>query len=110
MRQLTKEEVEGEIAEAERELNEEDERAYRLLQRMQITPELWTQEQYPGNELFWVIAIMGSRCLYYNHVEGGWGWGRYAQMGEVSEHHWQQLEIQHVVFQTIFAIDNGGQG
>ena len=110
MRQLTKKELEKCISEAEHELKEEDERAIRLWQRIQKSPVAWSQEQYPGGDTFWVIAIMGSRCPYYNHVEGGWGWGKYTEMGKVCEYHWQQLEIQHVVLQTIFAIDNGGQG
>ena len=59
---------------------------------------------------FWVIAVLGNRCLHFNHVEGGWGWGRFEQWGKISEYHWQDLDIHHVVLQPLFAIDNGGTG
>jgi hypothetical protein len=44
--------------------------------------------------------------MYFNFVEGGWGWGRYEQWGRIESYHWQQDEIQHVVFQLLLAIDN----
>ncbi len=110
MRELTAEEVEKEIAVSEAELCVPDGRATRLWERIRIDPEQWCQEQYPGNGPFWVIGVLGRRCLYLNSVEGGWGWGRYARWGQVSEYHWEQLDIHHVVFQTLFAIDNGGTG
>jgi hypothetical protein len=110
MKKLIKNNIEKEISEAEDMLREPDERAIRLWERIRIAPQLWSQEQYPDNEPFWVIAAMGHRCLYFNHVEGGWGWGLYEQWGKVSEYHWEVSEIQHVVFQTLFSIDNGGKG
>jgi hypothetical protein len=105
-------EVAQEIAGAERDL---DAKARRLWERIRIAPVLWKQRQYPDeanqySERFWVVAIMGTRCLYFNHVEGGWGWGRFAEWGNVAEYHWQQDEIQLVIVQTLFAIDEGGAG
>jgi hypothetical protein len=110
MREFTNEEIKKEIALSEQTLREPDERVIRLWERMRITPSRWCQEQYPGGKQFWVIAILGTRCLYYNEVEGGWGWGRYEQWGTISAYHWQQDELHHVVFQTLFAIDYGGTG
>jgi hypothetical protein len=57
-----------------------------------------------------VIAILGTRCLYFNHVEGGWGWGHFSEWGRIADYHWQQDEVAHVVNQTLFAIDEGGAG
>ena len=31
-------------------------------------------------------------------------------MSKISEYQWHQLDIHHVVFETLFAIDNGGDG
>lgn len=53
---------------------------------------------------------MGRRCLYFNSVESGWGWGRFDTWGQICEYHWQDLEIQHVVSQTLGGIDEGGLG
>lgn len=110
MRKLTANDVDREIAESEAELRELDKRAMRLWERIRIAPEQWSQEQYKGAGPFWVVGILGKQCLYLNSVEGGWGWGRYVRWGKVGEYHWEQLEIYHVVLQTLFAIDNGGAG
>ncbi|MFC1833614.1 hypothetical protein ACFL2Q_02625 [Thermodesulfobacteriota bacterium] len=109
MRQLAPEDLDKEIVVSEAALREPDGRAIRLWERMRIVPEKWSQEQYPGVGLVWVIGILGSRCLYLNSVEGGWGWGEYLRWGQISEYHWEQLEIHQVVFQTLFAIDKGGR-
>ena len=57
-----------------------------------------------------VVGIVGRRCLYFNLVEHGWGWGRFSEWGTISEYHWQQDELHHVIGQTLFAIDSGGDG
>jgi hypothetical protein len=107
---LTESQVQAEIAKAEHELVEPDSRAVRLWERIKIPASLWRQSQYPVDSSFWVIAVMGNRCMYFNHVEGGWGWGRYHDWGSIATYHCQQDEIHHVIFQTLFAIDKGGTG
>jgi hypothetical protein len=103
-------EVREEVQRAERALDELGERERRLWDRMYVEPSRWKQEQYPGYDPFWVVAILGRRCLYLNHMEGGWGWGRFDTWGVVSEYHCQDGEIQHAVYQALLAIDHGGQG
>ena len=110
MRELTTEDVDREIAASETELHEPDGRAARLWERIRIAPEQWSHEQYPSIGPFWVIGILGKRCLYFNSVEGGWGWGRYTHWGSIKEYQWQNDEIHHVVFLTLYAIDIGGTG
>jgi hypothetical protein len=110
MKRLTNNDVEKELKVSESELCEPDERAIRLWERIKIIPTLWVQNQYPGNDKFWVVAAMGNRCLYFNPIECGWGWGKFQHWGRIIEYHWQDLDIHHVVFQTLFAIDNGGEG
>jgi hypothetical protein len=109
MAALTSHSLEQEILAAERELGS-DERALRLWERMRIPPEQWRHQQYPETEPFWVIALLGRRCLYFNAIESGWGWGGYETHGEIREYHWQDDEIYHAVFQTLFVIDHGGRG
>ncbi len=107
MRDLTAENVKEKIHAAEMELRELDGQASRLWEQIRITPEQWCQRQYVDAGDFWVVGILGKRCLYLNCVEGGWGWGQYTKWGEIVEYHWEQLNINHVVLQTIFEIENG---
>jgi len=106
---ITKREILEEIEEAEKELTLLDERTLRLWERTKVPPTQWKQEQYTESDDMWVIALLGNRCLYFNFVEEGWGWGFYEKWGVISEYHWQQDEIQHALLHTMFAIDNGAK-
>ena len=107
---LAESQVVSDIAMSERELVEPDGRAVRLWERIKVPASLWAQSQYPVDSKFWVIAVLGKQCLYFNYLEGGWGWGEYEEWGEIKSFHWQDTEIHHIVFQTLFAIDEGGTG
>ena len=98
------------MVEAEQAMRELDPRLYRLWERVRITPAQWKQSQYPDAGPFWVIAIIGRRCLSYNHVEAGWGWARFDRWGKFSEYHWGSENLQVPVCQLLFAIDEGGTG
>lgn len=65
--QRTLAKVMGQISQSEREL---DDRAMRLWERVRVAPCRWAQQQYPGGNSFWVVAILGTRCLYLNDLEG----------------------------------------
>jgi hypothetical protein len=104
MHPLRIDEITAEIAVAERELNEPDQRAFRLWEHIRVPPQRWHTSQYPGVPEAWVVAVLGSRCMNYNEVECGWGWGCYTEFGSIRDFHWQQDEIYHVVFQTEYAL------
>lgn len=110
MIKLTAKDVAREIVESEAKLREYDERAFRTWKRIRISPELWSQQQYPDIGPVWVVGVMGRRCLYFNGVEGGWGWGQDRKWGQVIDYHCQLDEIYQVVNQTVWATDNGGTG
>jgi hypothetical protein len=99
--------VASEIDKASRALSE---RGARLWERIRIQPTEWRTKQYPGEDLAWVVATVAYRCLYFNEVEGGWGWGRFSDWGNIEEHHWEQLEIHELVEQMLFGIDHGESG
>jgi hypothetical protein len=107
---LTKTQVQENIDSTEKILFDSDVRALRFWDRVKIPPALWKQSQYPNENLFWVVAVLGERCLYFNSVEEGWGWGKYKNWGTVEFYHYDQDEIHHAIFQTLFGIDNGGNG
>jgi hypothetical protein len=104
---MTEDQVIADIVASE---NEFDVRSRHLWAKLRIPPMRWSQQQYPGASSFWVVGILGNRCLYFNEVEKGWGWGRFSEWGVIAEYHWQQDEIPWAISQTLFAIDNGGEG
>jgi hypothetical protein len=110
MTPLSSAELQAEIKTAESALADLGDRELRLWKTLCISPAMWEHGQYPSVGSVWVVAVMGLRCLYYNQVEGGWGWGRFDSWGVVTEYHWQQDDIQHVIAQTLFDIDHGGTG
>lgn len=81
-------------------------RQRRLWKLIQVPPMRWNQSQYPGAGPVWVVAIIGRKCLYHNHVEDGWGWGSFDSWGEVAEHHYDQLELQHAISMTLHSLEH----
>ena len=68
--------------------------------------EKWTQ--YPFGEEgngFWVVAIIGKRCLYYNDIEGGFNLSNFEVWGEIVEYYSNQTDLlsflQSVFFRGI---------
>ena len=107
---LTDSALREEILNAERELDQVGVRERRMWDRVSVDPEKWVEGHYGNIGPVWVVAVMGRRCLYFNPVEGGWGWGTFDTWGVINGYHWQADEIQHSIFQALFAIDHGGAG
>jgi hypothetical protein len=65
-----------------------------LWQLIAIEPRKWVQSPW-GDQGggFWVVAISGSRCLYYNDIEDGFNWSRFSQYGSIDEYHCNQNEL-----------------
>jgi hypothetical protein len=104
MTALSTSDVIHEIEGADRALGKLSASARRLWDWIRITPEQWRSNQYPGNGTVWVVGVLGRKCLYFIEVEEGWGWGGYETWGAVNEYHWEQLEIQQVVVQTLASL------
>lgn len=98
--------INAEVNESEIMLACADRRALNLWKQIRVTPAQWTQFQYEDHVQFWVVAVMGQRCIYFNDVESGWGWGSFQTWGRIDEYHWEQLEIHHLLNQAIWLIDN----
>lgn len=110
MTDFTTLELQAELSAAAAALAQLGDRQARLWELLRISPSKWNQRQYEGTEGVWVVALMGSRCLYFNPVESGWGWGRFTSWGVIHGYHWQQDEIQHAIGQALCALDTGGMG
>ncbi|VTR97780.1 hypothetical protein [Tuwongella immobilis] len=46
---------------------------------------------------FWVVAIVGQECLWYNDIEDGFNISRYDIFGQIADYWCNQSELQHCV-------------
>jgi hypothetical protein len=72
---FSKEELVNEIQQSEKVRLEPDGRAIRLWGKIKIEPEHWVQEQYSGEDSFWVIAVRQAMpLLQRSRRRMGLGW------------------------------------
>jgi hypothetical protein len=83
-----------------------DERQARFWERVQIPPTLWRCVPHGG--VWWVVGVIGTRCLHLNPHEGGLTWGRYSTWGEIEICGHDQDELLGAIYKILFAIDEGG--
>jgi len=75
---------------------------HRLWEAIKIDPQKWSQ--HPWGDVgggFWVAAIVGKECLFYNDIEDGWNWSVYEAYGEIRDYWCNQdeleLAVQHII-------------
>ena len=58
-------------------------------------PEKWSQSPW-GDEGggFWVVAVIGQRCIWYNDIEEGFNTSRLERFGTIAEYWCNQDELQ----------------
>lgn len=78
---------------------EMDEKSLSLWEKIKLPkPEKWVQ--HPWGDLgsgFWVIAVMGKTCIYYNDIEDGINSSTFDTWGEINEYLCSQIELHHFV-------------
>jgi len=65
-------------------------------------PEKWVN--HPLGDLgggFWVVAIVGNRCVYYNDIEEGFNVSTFKSWGEIDEYFSNQLKLEELVSSII---------
>ena len=69
---------------------------WRLIKLTQ--PAKWQQHPY-GNEGdgFWVVGIVGHRCVYYNDIEDGFNLSAFDQWGVINEYGCNQLTLDELI-------------
>ena len=90
---LSIDELNQEIAEADIEIRASSFDVLEIWLECKIEPKLWSQVQYQFEHKFWVVALLNHSCLYFNFVEGGWGWGKFSFDGIIEKYHWEQEEL-----------------
>jgi len=62
--------------------------------RIKITPE--KRQLSPWGDLgggFWVVALVGRECIYYNDIEDGFNSSPYDKMGRINDYRCSQPDL-----------------
>ena len=62
------------------------------------TPQKWRNQ--PLGDLgggFWVVAIVGNRCIYYNDIEDGFNISTFKSWGEIDDYFSNQLKLEELI-------------
>lgn len=88
--------IDGLIELAEYEM---DKKSLALWEKIKLPqPEKWTQ--HPLGDLgggFWVVAVMGKTCIYYNDIEDGFNSSKFNSWGEIDEYRCSQIELHQKI-------------
>ena len=71
---------------------------WRFWSRIKISPEKWNLSPW-GDEGggFWVVAVMGQECIYFNDIEDGFNISHYRVFGHIDNYYCDQTELQHCI-------------
>ena len=67
-------------------------------ERVRVRPVKWALAQW-GDEGggFWVVAVAGQTCVWYNDIEDGFNVSRFEAFGHITDYWCSQSELQHCV-------------
>ncbi len=69
---------------------------WRLIKLQQ--PEKWQQTSMGDlGDGFWVVAVLGNHCIYYNDIEEGFNISKYDKVGYINEYLCEQLELEQLI-------------
>ena len=66
----------------------------RFWRRIKVRPEKW--QLPPWGDLgggFWVVAVLGQECLWYNDIEDGFNVSRFEVFGRIPDYWCNQAEL-----------------
>jgi hypothetical protein len=69
-----------------------------LWKTLRIRPAKW--QLSPWGDLgggFWVVAVIGDRCIWYNDIEDGFNISRYQAVGYILEYWCNQTELDRCI-------------
>jgi hypothetical protein len=85
-----------------------DSRVRRLWDAIKTPPEKWSEATYGAiGGGFWVVAVIGSRAIWFNDIEDGFNCSRYEVVGTLSEYFCDQDELEMTVQRVLAFIETG---
>lgn len=80
----------------------------RLWEFVRVLPHKWNQHPWGGEcGGFWVVAIFGSRVVWFNDIEDGFNVSQYKVSGEIAEYWCNQSNLDDVIEQLLYEIQQG---
>ena len=79
-------------------------------QLIKINPAKWSEKEY-GDEGggFWVVAICGTKVIWYNDIEEGFNISDYTTYGQIESYYCNQDELSWAVTRLFDLIKFGGE-
>ena len=75
---------------------------------LRVTPQKWALSPWgDAGGGFWVVAVGGETCIYYNDIEDGFNVSRFTRHGVIDDYFCNQDELQWVIHRMVEAIDAG---
>lgn len=66
--------------------------------QVRIRPVKWTLSPWgDAGGGFWVVAVWGSQCIWFNDIEGGFNLGRFEAFGALVEYTCSQSDLPECV-------------
>jgi hypothetical protein len=95
-----------EIQRTETDLNGE---LWNFWQLIKIYPTKWKEDGF-GDEGggFWVVAICGTKIIWYNDIEDGFNISNYDLYGEINDYYCNQYTLSEAVIRLFDLIQFGG--
>ena len=62
--------------------------------KIKVKPQKWQlppMEDMGGG--FWVVAVVGQKCIYYNDIEEGFNLSSYEQVGHINDYWCNQSDL-----------------
>ena len=65
---------------------------------IKIHPQKWSLSPW-GDEGggFWVVAVIGNTCIYYNDIEEGFNFSSYKTFGQIDDYYCDQSDLLPVI-------------
>jgi len=100
-------ELHDEIYKTEIELNGE---LWNFWELIKIDPAKWTEKKY-GHDGggFWVVAICGTKIIWYNDIEDGFNISDYRTYGQIERYYCNQDELNSAVTRLFDLVKFGGE-
>lgn len=79
-------------------------------QLIKTDPTKWAEKAY-GDEGggFWVVAICGTKVIWYNDIEEGFNISDYKTFGQIEEYYCNQDELSWTVIRLFDLVKFGGE-